>query len=76
MSIEGGKEDGALPLLNGHLKKAKGTEEGKGDLEMRSKTSGTKPFGMQIRMQMQGKGNNGDTMLRPSSGSGPTTAEK
>ncbi len=27
MSLEGGMEDGALPLLNGHLKKAKGTEE-------------------------------------------------
>ena len=73
MSLEGGMEDGALPLLNGHLKKAKGTEEGKGkDGEMRSKTSGTKPIGM----QMQEKGSSGDTMLRPSSSSGLTMAEK
>ena len=71
ISLDGGMEDGALPLLNGHLKKAKGTEEGKGkDGEMRSKTSGTKPIGM----QMQGKGNSGDTMLMSSSGL--TMAEK
>ena len=58
-SIEGWMEDGALPLLNDHLKKAKGTEECIGkDGEMRSKTSGAKPIGM----QMQGKGNNGDTI--------------
>ncbi len=37
-----------------------------------SKASGTKPNGM----QMQWKGNNGDTMLRPSSSRGLTTDEK
>ncbi len=73
MSLEGGMEDGVLPLLNGHLMKEKGIEEGKGkDGEIRSKTSGVKPIGI----QMQGKGSNGDTTLRPSSSSGLTTAEK
>ena len=73
MSLEGGMEDGALPLLNGHLMKEKGAEEGKGkDGEMISKISGTKPIGM----QMQEKGSNGDTMLRHSFSSGLTMAEK
>ncbi len=52
-------------------KEQKEAIEGK-DGKMRSKTSGTKP----ICTQMQWKGINGDTMLRPSSSSGLTTAEK
>ena len=39
---------------------------------MRSKTFGTKPIGM----QMEGKWNNRDIMLRPSSSNGLTMAEK
>ena len=48
--------------------KAKDEEDG----EMRFKTSWTKPIGT----QMQGKGINGNTMLRPSSSSRLTMADK